>query len=94
MLGLNSGRSVCTSNLYGKRMTILTIVVAIGFLGCCYFLRQIVTLLVRCSVGLSELNSTADDINKVLGPLSVTLDDLKQHIEERFPIHEPTDPLL
>ena len=75
-------------------MTLLTIVVVIGLLGCWYFLRQIVNLLARCSMGLSELNSTADDINNVLGPMSVTLDELKQHIEERFPASEPTDPLL
>lgn len=75
-------------------MTLLTIVVAIGFLVCCYYLRQIVNVLVRCSMSLTELNGTADDINKEIGPLSNALEELKQHIEERFPTHEPSDPLL
>lgn len=75
-------------------MILLTVVVAIGILGCWYFLRQIVNLLVRCSVGLSELSSTADDIHNTVGPMSAAVDDLKQHIEEQFPAAEPTDPLI
>lgn len=75
-------------------MGLLTAIVAVGFLGCWFFLRQIRDVLLGHSVKLSELNSTADDINNSVGPMSVSLDDLKQHIEERFPAEEPTDALL
>ena len=81
--------------LYGKRMTILTIVVAIGFLGCWYFLRAIRNYTLGCSHRLMQLDSTATDINISLGSIYDALDNLKDHIEERFPVTRlpPDDPL-
>lgn len=54
-------------------------IVAVGFLGCWFFLRQIRDVLLGQSIKLLELNSTADDINSAIGPMSVSLDDLKGH---------------
>jgi hypothetical protein len=75
-------------------MTLLTVIVAIGFVGCWFLLRRIANLLTACHQGLCELNSTADDVNNTVSATSVAIDNIEQRLDEQFPTNEPSDPLL
>ncbi|MFY9742615.1 MAG: hypothetical protein WA252_10125 [Candidatus Sulfotelmatobacter sp.] len=75
-------------------MNLLIAVVIIGFVVCGLLLRQIRTYLHYCLLKLGDIESTADDARTDLSLVSSALDEIKQHIEERFPTPQEHDPLL
>jgi hypothetical protein len=47
-----------------------------------------------CSLKLGDIESTANDTESTLNQMSVTLDNIQQHLEECFPAPKENGPLL
>ena len=62
-------------------MTLLTIVAAIGFLMCWYFLRQIVFYLVRCAHELAEIDASLAIITGKIESLYSPLESIEGHLD-------------
>jgi hypothetical protein len=56
-------------------MTLLTVIVAVGFLGCWFLLWGIAETISHCAAKLTELNSTADDIVIAANQISISVDE-------------------
>lgn len=62
-------------------MTILIIVVVIGFLACLYFLRQIVFYLARCTSQLAEIDASLSVVILRLEALYSPLESIEDHLD-------------
>lgn len=76
------------------KLTILILVAAAGFAYCGLWLRRVERATRYCLQKLIDIEATADKIEDYAGQASRTLDDIQQHIENRFPTPEEHDPFL
>jgi hypothetical protein len=73
------------------KMTLLILVVVIGFAVCWRTLRKIELYLYQCAANLNSLESTASDIKNSAEQASALLGNIFEHFEGRFPIIEGRD---
>lgn len=73
------------------KLTLLILVVIVGFAVCWRSLRQIEAYLYQCAVHLGTLDSTADDIKNSAEQAATTLDNIWGHFESQFPASEEHD---
>ena len=70
-------------------MILLTVVVAIGFLACLYFLRQIVFYLARCTGQLTEIDASLSVVILRLEALYSPLESIEDHLDPNKSDVEP-----
>ena len=73
------------------KLTLLILVVIVGFAVCWRSLWRIEAYLYRCAAQLSSLDSTTDDIKSSAEQAATTLDNIWGHFESRFPAFEEHD---
>jgi hypothetical protein len=76
------------------KLTLLILVVIAGFAICWFSLRRIATYTYQCALKLLDIESTLDEISNLAGQTQVAIEELKEHIEERFPTPPEHDDLL
>jgi hypothetical protein len=62
-------------------MTLLTVVVAVGFLGCWFFLRQIAFYLVRCAAELEQIDASLTVVTIRIESLHSPLKEIEAHLK-------------
>jgi hypothetical protein len=61
-------------------MTLLTIVLVVGFCICCFSLVKIESYLARCLGELSDIARSVDSLNDKISSLCSSVDDIEGHL--------------
>ena len=73
------------------KLTVLIAIVIVGLAVCWRSLRRIENYLYQCLSRLSDLSSAADDVKGSTEQSSTTLENVREHLEQRFPLPEGYD---